>query len=114
MKKIKNFSEFLQDLEKDENALSQIKEDPTKGIKLFADAKGISDNEFTHPLVTNKWIYRIVVIALGTIILSVVFSSLIVFCCCGNCKEIPSGIIAIGSTAVGALAGMIAIQNKKN
>ena len=114
MKRIKNFSEFLQDLENDENAKSKIKENPTEGIKLFADAKGISDNEFTHPLMTDKWIYRIVVIALATIILSVVFSSLIVFCSCNNCKEIPSGIIAIGSTAVGALAGMIAIQNKRN
>jgi hypothetical protein len=62
-------------------------------------------HRITDVRITDRWIYRIVVMALGsTVVLSVVGG--IGLGIVGH--PIPDGVIALGSAAVGALAGLLA------
>jgi len=67
-------------------------------------------NELSTPLQTDVWIYRIVVTILGIIILATVLGGIyIVIIGKGDTTmSLPEGIVAIGSAAVGALAGLLA------
>ncbi len=59
------------------------------------------------PLQTDKWIYRLIVIILGLTLLFTVIGGFGLILT-GATKPIPEGLIAIGSAAVGALAGLLA------
>ncbi len=90
--------EFLQRLSEDQNLQEAVKNDPIATLKQYIETK--------NPLTSDYWIYRIVVFALGfTVLLCTVFSFLIA-------KEpgaqTPEILIALGSAAVGALAGLLA------
>ena len=50
---------------------------------------------------TDPWIYRIVVGVLGVLVLSVVLGAVVLG------KDIPQGILALGSAAVGGLVGLL-------
>ena len=64
-------------------------------------------NTLATPLQTDKWIYRLVVGVLGlALILTVIGGFTLVLT--GQTKPMPEGLIAIGSAAVGALAGLLA------
>jgi hypothetical protein len=62
------------------------------------------------PLAWDKWIYRMVVGFLGLAILSALFFTFWLFLKSTNPKDlqIPDIFLAIGSAAVGALAGLLA------
>ena len=80
---------------------------------LPADAKKTLDNireAILTPLQKDVWIYRIVVIALGLIVLSTVIGGIIITIIStgATAKGLPEGIVAIGSAAVGAMAGLLA------
>lgn len=60
-----------------------------------------------NPLDFDKWIYRFVVIFLGLTVLVVAVGGIIVVATDGR-TDLPAGIIALGSAAVGALAGLLA------
>ena len=62
------------------------------------------------PLKYDRWIYRMVVLFLGVTVVATVVGG---FMLAGSStetgpKEIPEGLIALGSAAVGALAGLLA------
>jgi hypothetical protein len=60
--------------------------------------------------IPDTWIYRIVVLALGITVVSIVIGVLIVMAT-GNYSgetSIPTILTAIGSAAIGALAGLLA------
>ena len=56
----------------------------------------------------DRMIYRITVTVLGLSVLSVIYVQYKLAIPPGNANEIPDGIIAIGSAAIGALAGLLA------
>jgi hypothetical protein len=58
------------------------------------------------PLQWDPWIYRLVVAFLGLTVLSTVVGGLIIMATSG--ASVSEGIIALGSAAVGALAGLLA------
>jgi hypothetical protein len=62
------------------------------------------------PLRSDPWIYRIVVVALSLVALATVFGGIYLATIAkGDAKiALPEGIIAIGSAAVGAMAGLLA------
>jgi hypothetical protein len=64
-------------------------------------------------LETDLWIYRAVVVILGTAVLATIFGGL-VLAFYGNATnyKLPAEIVAIGSAAVGALAGLLAPSPK--
>lgn len=62
------------------------------------------------PLQTDPWIYRMVVLFLGLAVLTTVVGGIVLTYTGGTSQnfQIPQGIVAIGSAAVGALAGLLA------
>jgi hypothetical protein len=52
-------------------------------------------------------LYFTLIIILGVIVVVSIIAGVFVVCFCDNCTEIPSGLIAIGSAAVGGLAGLL-------
>jgi hypothetical protein len=62
------------------------------------------------PLSTDVWIYRAVVVILGLTVLSTVFGGLALVAVghADPSMKLPASIVAIGSAAVGALAGLLA------
>ena len=64
--------------------------------------------EIKEVLRTDVWIYRVVVIVLGVTVIATIFGGLgLAFMGSQNYK-LPAEIVAIGSAAVGALAGLLA------
>lgn len=57
------------------------------------------------PLQTDKWIYRSVVWALGAVAILAALGAIIL---AYNQLEVPSVLVALGSTALGGLAGLLA------
>lgn len=65
------------------------------------------------PLENDPWIYRIVVIVLGLVMLTGTGGS-IALALVPTVKETPTILIALGSAAVGALAGLLAPSPSNN
>ena len=81
----------------DPTLAQQIRENPAQGIAAAAAPPS--------PLQTDVWVYRGVVILLGSVILTTVIGAIVLAC---EKKDVPQMLTAIGSTAVGALAGLLA------
>ncbi len=85
--------------------LDRIKADPVKELQELA-AKVVQDILPSPPLESDVWIYRIVVGALGLVVLSAVIGAIVLTAM--KATAIPEILTAIGSAAVGALAGLLA------
>ena len=82
------------------------------------DAKSIINstiNSLQRPLDSDIWIYRAVVVILGICVITTVIGGIVlVIYGKGEAKiALPDGIVAIGSAAVGALAGLLAPSPKE-
>ena len=82
----------------------QINENPAFEAKMREDPKGTL-TALTLPLQTDVWIYRVVVAALGLVVMSAVGGALVL---AGYDKDTPEVVVALGSAAVGAMAGLLA------
>lgn len=73
-------------------------------------------NTLLSPLETDVIVYRIVVSLLGLVALITVLGPIIVSLAnkATDVKDMPDGIIAIGSAAIGALAGLLAPNPNRN
>ena len=56
---------------------------------------------------TDPWIYRVVVCVLGLVVLAVVIGGLLLAIISPTAKDVPQGILAIGSAAAGGLVGLL-------
>jgi hypothetical protein len=86
---------------------TEFQKDPNAAVK-----KAVARST-EHPLNTDKWIYRMVVMALGiSLLIMVVFLSLQL----GPTKaiEIPDVFISIISAIVGAISGLLAPSPVRN
>jgi len=98
---IKSFDEFKSKLETSTTLQTEFKEDPLKAVKQFLPL---------NPLSTDKWIYRIIVLGLSVTIISIIIGVLVLV---GAGKitgdeGVPTILTAIGSAAIGAVAGLLA------
>ncbi|CAN5207033.1 hypothetical protein BH10ACI1_BH10ACI1_20010 [soil metagenome] len=91
---IQSVSELAYKVANDPAFEAEVKADPIKAISNVA-----------APL-PDTFVYKIVVISLGATVLLTVIGA-IVLVAIGK-GEIPASIIALGSAAVGALAGLLA------
>ncbi len=104
-KQIKSFDEFKSQLVSNHDLQTQFKANPLEAVKQF---------EQLNPLQTDKWIYRIIVIALGVTILAIIIGVLVLMGT-GQITDdqgVPTILTAIGSAAIGALAGLLAPSPK--
>jgi hypothetical protein len=85
-----------------------VREDPELAREIQAHpAKALA--ELAAPLEHDVWIYRIVVSSLSLVaVLSIVGA--IVVAVGTNDTQVPDAVVALGSAAVGALAGLLAPQ----
>jgi hypothetical protein len=93
-KNIRTLEQLAAALEADPALAARVKEDPAKVIAALA-----------APLQSDVWIYRIVVGALALAILGAVGGAILLAM---NGRPVPEVLLAIGSGAVGALAGLLA------
>ena len=61
--------------------------------------------ELPEALQTDVWVYRMVVFFLGSAVLSTIIGGLYI---ATTAAALPDGLVALGSAAVGALAGLLA------
>lgn len=78
----------------DPKLASEIKDDPATALARLA-----------APLSWDVWIYRMVVFFLGLTVLAAVVGGIVL---AGQAKAVPESLVALGSAAVGALAGLLA------
>ena len=100
-KNVKNFDEFKKELETNSDLQRQFQENPVGAVQQFQQQS---------PLQTDTWIYRIIVSSLGLTVLTIIIG-LIVLMFNGKIsddKSVPTIFTAIGSAAIGALAGLLA------
>lgn len=97
---VKNFQNFKEILNNSPEIQNEFKEDPKKAIQKFSDSSAIPDT----------WIYRIVVGSLGLVILIITLGIVwrVAFGDDLDDKNIPTILTALGSAAIGALAGLLA------
>jgi hypothetical protein len=91
------------------NSLQDVFTSIAQDGSIPADAKArlIADlHAIPTPLQTDPWIYRMVVLSLGITVISSVIGALLITGI--SAADIPQGVVALGSTAVGALAGLLA------
>jgi hypothetical protein len=82
--------------------LQQLQTDPKGTLETVAE-------EVTKTLpppayITDQWTYRIVVIALGIVVISAMIGGVYLAV---NGKTIPDVLTALGAAAIGALAGLL-------
>lgn len=94
---IQSASDLAAKVAQDPELEARIRENPVEAITKIAAPL---------PLQTDNWIYRIVVIALGLVILVTILGQIVLMATSG--KFLTEGIIALASAAVGALAGLLA------
>ena len=87
----------------------QVARDPVLREQIKADPAGVIAS-LAEPLRSDVWIYRIVVGALGLVVIIAITGAL--FLAGTSSKDfirtVPDAVIALGSAAVGALAGLLA------
>ena len=93
--KVDSVRELVTMIKKDKSLEEEIRKDPVKAITKITES----------PLKTDEWIYRIVVSALGLAVLLAVSGG--IYLAANEVTAIPEILIAIGSAAVGALAGLL-------
>jgi hypothetical protein len=93
------FRSFRQKLLSDAQLQEDLQRDPVGTIQRLEQS----------PLTTDRWIYRIVVSALGLAVISIVLGTIVLIAMgsVSEDKNIPTIITAIGSGAIGALAGLL-------
>ncbi len=94
--KIDSVRELVTMIKKDKSLEEEIRKDPVKAIAKITES----------PLKTDKWIYRIVVSVLGLTVLLVAIGG--IYLAAKPNTAIPDILVALGSAAVGALAGLLA------
>ena len=97
---VESVSDLATKVAQDPQLEAAIKENPAAALATIA----------ATPLQTDKWIYRMVVGCLGlAVIISII--GLLIMSFYG--KLLPEGVVALGSAAVGALAGLLAPSPSK-
>lgn len=88
--------------------LEQVKLTPE--ITLRNLAKDVTKNLPPPAFVSDRWTYRIVVIALGIVCIAAIVGAIYLSAVApaGGTPNIPDVLTALGAAAIGALAGLLA------
>ena len=92
-------AELAEAVERDSELVRRIQEDPVKTLQGLARL---------NPLQSDVWIYRMVVGALALIGLVAVLGAILLTAMGKGGDQIPAVVTALGSAAIGALAGLLA------
>lgn len=90
-----SLSRIMTDVASDENISSEVR------VKLLKEL-----SQIPTPLQSDKWIYRLVVVFLGGAVTMTLIGGFVLKY--KSAADLPEGLLALGSAAVGALAGLLA------
>lgn len=93
-----NIADLATRVERNPDLSKKISEDPGGQLKVIAQTTGPA-------YVGDRIIYRVVVITLALIVVTAAVGAIFLE---WNGKNIPESLIALGSAAIGALAGLLA------
>lgn len=101
MQTFSSINDLKKELVSNTDLQEKFKVDPVQAAK---------DIQEKRPLDTDVWIYRMVVFSLGATILSIIIGVIILISSgkISEDKNVPTILTAIGSAAIGALAGLLA------
>lgn len=104
MRQIKDFEDFKSELQTNSSLQEQFKEDPVTAI-----------SQIDTVLDSDKWIYRIVVFSMGLAIVIILLGVIILMYIdeINEEKDVPVIFTALGSAALGAMAGLLAPSPRK-
>ena len=103
----RNVNEFAKEMRRSPELQQKFKDDPVKAAEEMKEKS---------PLESDVWVYRIVVLSLGLTILSIILG-VIILIGTSQIKDdsgVPTILTAIGSAAIGALAGLLAPAPKRS
>ncbi len=105
-KSFRSFDEFKTELLKSDEMQKEFSQNPISAAEKYSGSS---------PLDTDKWIYRIIVIALGATVLFIILGVIVLMTLdkISADKEVPTILTAIGSAAIGAMAGLLAPAPKR-
>ncbi len=88
--------------------LDQVKANPENTLRQLA--KEVTRDLPPPAFVTDRWTYRIVVLALGIVCVAAIGGAIYLsaIATAGNAPKIPDVLTALGAAAIGALAGLLA------
>jgi uncharacterized membrane protein YbhN (UPF0104 family) len=89
--------DLASELERNPDLAARLKEDPQKALKDLSRQRPIYERD--------AWVYRIVVLSLGVAILIAAVGAVVLQY---NGHDSPAILVALGSGAIGALAGLLA------
>lgn len=98
--KFHSLADLAAAVQQDTNLQAELKADPAQAL-----------NRLAAPLQTDVWIYRIVVCALAAAVIVALLGA-IALTWRSSTNPVPDMLTAIGSAAVGALAGLLAPSPK--
>lgn len=85
------------EVDKDPGLEARLKSNPKEALKDLSRSRPIYERD--------RWVYRVIVLALGlTILIAAVGAIILQF----SGKDSPAILVALGSGAIGALAGLLA------
>ena len=96
---IQSAADIVSKIAQDPQFAADVKENPGEAISKVAEPM---------PLQSDNWIYRIVVLSLGLVVLVTIVGQIVLMMNSGGTKFLTEGIIALASAAVGAMAGLLA------
>lgn len=104
-KQVSSIESFQQLVANDTVLQDQLKNDPVAALAQFSSVRD-----------TDKWIYRVVVSCLGLAILAIITGVIILMLKPDGTSDtkIPTVLTALGSAAIGALAGLLAPSPKQS
>jgi hypothetical protein len=90
--------------------LAALANEPTLSEETRKKIENVSDEiAKASVFISDIWIYRAVIIVLGVAVLATILGGLgLAFMGNSNNYKLPAEIVALGSAAVGALAGLLA------
>jgi hypothetical protein len=101
---IQSFEDFTSRVATDPQLQQDLKNDPVAALKQFTSVRD-----------QDPWIYRGVVYSLGLAVLVIIFGVIILMIRKEGLddKQVPTLLTALGSAAIGALAGLLAPSPQK-
>lgn len=102
MSATRSAEELVRRVTENQQLVDEVKTDPTTTLQRVA-SQVVRD--IPPALQSDPWIYRIVVLVLGLSVLSALIGAIILS---AQKLPIPETLTALGSAAVGALAGLLA------
>jgi ethanolamine transporter EutH len=88
--------------------LKTVAADPAVPAPLKLQAQTLSNFALPPAIQNDVWLYRIVIVVLGVTVLATILGGLGLAYKGDVNYKLPAEIVAIGSAAVGALAGLLA------